>query len=518
MSDDDATLPPTPVERITSRVRPPAPRRPRRSLRVLAVAGVLAAAAVTEAFVAPASPRVAPPQPQQAASSGVWYCPVTAETGTAVLSVAAAANEPSSIVIVRHTPEGAIAGTAEAVQPGEQRDFVVDELQSGEPLSVRWSGGPSVVSWRADAGTDQATTVSCSPGPSPSWYLAGLDTARGSTSTLHLFNPFQVDAVARITFMTPEGPEPRVSTSAQLVEAGTSQRLDLTAIVPEVADLGVTVEVENGRLIAAGEVTYTPLAGSDGPRGRTVLPAAEAPGDAWAFAYARAGEGSSSWVSILNPGEREAAVQVSVSDPRDDSDLLPEYSVPAGGTLRVGLGMASMEPEFGIEVSSLNDVPVVVARTTSLVADGDRRGVAASLGEAPAPVWAVAGGGAVGRASQLSIYNAGTAPVTLSISAGEGTTEGWNAIEVGVNDRVTAELDEAGPERDNIPAIVSADGPVVVELRSQRDVDALRLWTRMAVPEVRWRGSTTRPAVRRDPGLTTTPMGLPSEEEVLDEL
>ncbi len=516
--DDDATLPPTPVERIAPPVHPPLRGGPRRGFRILAIAGVLALAAVTEAFAAPASPQVAPPQPQQAATSGVWYCPVTAETGAAVLSVAATGSAPSSIVVVRHTPEGAIAGSEERVEPGEQRDVLIEELQAGQPLSVRWSGGPSVVTWRADAGTDQATTVACAPGPSPTWYLTGLDTARGSTSTLHLFNPFRVDAVARITFMTPDGPEPRVSTSAQLVEAGTSQRLDLTGIVPEVADLGVAVEVENGRLIAAGEVVYSPIAGTDGPRGRTVVPAAEAPGDAWAFAYARAGEGSSSWLSILNPGEREAAVQVSVSSPADDSDVLPEYSVPAGGTLRVGLDQASTEIEFGVEVEALNDVPVVVTRTTSIVADGDRRGVAASLGAAPSPVWAVAGGGAQGRTSQLSVYNPGTAPVTVSVAAGEGTPAEWGGLEVPVNGRATVELDQVAADRDNLPAVVSADGAVVVELRSQRDTDALRPWTQVAVPEVRWRGPSTRPAVRRDPGLRTTPMGLPTEDEALEGL
>lgn len=513
--DDDVTLPPTPVERIGRPPPPQPPPPPRRTGRLLALVGaaVLVAVVALDAVSTPASSEPAAPRSQEPATSGVWYCPVTAQEGSAILSIAATGDLESSIEVARHTPEGPITTSDNdpaPVQPGEQRDIVLDGTLASQPVSVRWSGGASVVTWRAE-GADETAALPCSPGPSPTWYLSGLDTANGS-ATLHLFNPFTTDAVARVTFATPEGPTSLVGTESLLVEAGTSRRFELLQFVPEKADLGVVVEVVNGRLVAAGEALYQPANGVPGPAGRTLVPAADDPAESWAFAYAETGGESDSWLSVVNPGDSDAAVQVQVSDANPGSDIGPptEHTVPAGSTLRIPLDEASTAGEFGVAVNVVNEQPVVVTRTSVLVRDG-RRGVVASLGAEPSAMWALAGGGEINRATQLSVYNPGTNPVNIEVDAGDGTPEGWAAVQVEPNARTVFEMTEVA-DRDAIPVRVRADAAFVAELRVLADADGLRPWTGVAVPEVRWSGPATRPTVRRDPSLDTTPLGQPSAE------
>jgi len=512
-NNDDVTLPPTPVELVTPR---PAPRR-RSPLRWLAplLGLLLVAAIVAEAVTVPPASSAAAEVEQDPAAAGIWYCPVTAEPGqSAVVSIAATGTQESSVAVVRHTSEGVVGDdTLTTVPAGSQRDVVLEAAEAQQPVSVRWSGGPSIVTWRTEG--EAALAAPCAAGPSPVWYLSGLDTANGSRSTLHLFNPFAVDAVARITFTTPEGPTTLVSTESELVPAGTSRRIDIATDLqqPEVADLGVVVEVRSGRLVVQGEVRYEPAAGQTGPTGRALVPAAEEPAEAWAFGFAQADDRSSSWLSIMNPGEREAAVEIQVSEPLEESQLLDEVSVPAGGTYRVPLAGSSSEPTFGVEVLAVNDIGVVATRTTALVTEDDRRGVAASLGAAPAESWALAGGGTDGRASFVDIYNPGPTPVTARMSAGPGTPADWSAIEVGVNQRVSVDLAEVADDAPHISVTVSADGPIVAELRSSRDAGALRSWTSVGVPATRYTGAPTRPPVRRDPALSTEPLGQPGDEE-----
>lgn len=513
--DNDVTLPPTPAERLAPRPAPRAPRR-RPALRwIVPLAAVLVAlVAVLEAAVEPVASAAVAEVPQAAATSGIWYCPVTAEPGqSATLSIAATGDQQSSVAVVRHTSEGVVAGSTENIPAGEQRDIVLEGPEALQPVSVRWSGGPSIVTWRAEGET--AAAAACASGPSPVWYLTGLDTANGSRSTLHLFNPFAVDAVARITFKTPEGPRELVTTDSELIPAGTSRRIDIATDLqlPEVADLGVVVEVRSGRLVAQGEVSYAPVAGATGPQGRSLVPAAEEPADLWAFGFAQSDDLSSSWLTIMNPGEREAAVEIQVSDPLEESELLDEVSVPAGGTYRVDLRNSSATPAFGVEVLAVNDVPVVATRTTSLVTEDGRRGIAASLGAAPSEAWSVAGAGNSGRSAFVDIYNPGPSPVTARMTAGPGTPPDWGAISVGVNQRVTLDLVGVGDERAAVGAVVAADGPVVVELRSSHEADALRPWTEVGLPQERYAGSPTRPAVRRDPSLCTVPFNQRSEDE-----
>lgn len=488
----------------------PSPTVRSRAAVALAATGLLVLVAlVADVLAAPTPPGTPEEVAQDPAEAGAWYCPATAGDGeSAVLSVAAVGEEPSRVRVYRF-PEGrAVGDDPVTVAPGDEHTLILGPGEGSNPVMVRWEGGPAVASWRIEAG--DTSGAPCEPGPAERWLLAGFDTATGSSSTVHLFNPFTEDAVARIVFATPEGPVRLVLTDSLFVPAGTSTAVDLGEYQPEQPDLGVVVEVLTGRLVAQGEVRMRPVGERQGPTGRMLLPAATAPATLWTFGYARADERSSSWLSVLNTSEREAAVEVRVSTPTPEG-AVQEQSVPAGGVLRIDLAELSAEPEFGVAVESVNQVPVVVHRSTHLRTSG-REGLAASRGGPPATNWALVGGGAGDRRGRVNVYNPGTEPVTLTLRTTSEEPADWVDRPLPPNGWTTFDLAAVDPARAQIPALLDASGPVVAELRSHYPAGGLRLWTALGVREAVWSGPPTRPAVRRDPSLSSRPLETEPED------
>lgn len=493
-----------PDARATRR-RATVPRSSRSSLVLLALAGLLVLAAVAvDAVSEPVADAALQPVAQGPAPAGAWYCPVVAGPDeSATLSVAAAGDDAATVTVVRYTADGPALDEPVEVEPGATLERELPPGESSEAVSVRWTGGPTVATWRVDG--ERTAAAPCAAGPSERWYVGALDTAEGSTSRVHLFNPFPEDAVARVRFATPDGAVDLVLTDTILVPAETSTVVDVNDVRPEEADLGAVVEVQAGRLVAAAEVDYDPAAGTTGPTGRTLVPAATAPGSEWGLGFARVDGASSSWLSVLNPGDREAAVEVRVTEPLPDGSLLGEVSVPAGGVSRIDLGEASSAAEFGVTLTVVNDTPVVVAGTTQLGTDDGREGVSTALAAVPAQEWALAGAGTDDRLSRLSLVNPGAQPVTVQVSA-EGAPEAWSEIVVPANGRGAVELGDVDDDLARIGLRVRADGPVVPQLRTFSTSGTLRFWTAVATPAQDWRGPQTRPAVRRDPGLATSPL------------
>lgn len=492
---------------------PSAPGVQRRAILVLlAVAMIVGAGLVVDVLADASEPLAREPVAQEDAQAGTWYCPATAGEGeSAVLSVAGVGEENSRVTVVRY-PEGeAVPDEPVEIAPGGQHTVILGPGEATKPVSVRWQGGPAAAAWRIEAG--DTSGAPCEPAPAEEWHLAALDTAGGATSTLHLFNPFPVDAVARVTFATPEGRVVLLLTDNILVPAGSSTPIDLGEFQPEQPDLGATVEVLTGRLVAQGELVLDPAGEEGGPTGRALLPAATTASTAWSFGYARIDDTSSSFLSVVNTADREAAVEVRVSSPTPEA-AVQEHSVPAGGVVRIDLAEFSEEPEFGVAADSVNGVPIVVHRVTTL-RTGDREGLAVSRGGEPGSTWALVGGGEAGRAGRVNIYNPGAAAVNVDVVASADDPPEWRAAEIPPNGWRTFSLADVDGERSEIPVVVLASGPVVAELRVHYQSGPLRLWTAVGVPSGAWTGPPTRPPVRRDPALSSMPLGEvgPAEQE-----
>ena len=496
-----------PASRRSRRTRPGSSDRAPRGLAILilllvvALAGVAVAADTMLPTPRPASPAaVAIDQP----TSGTWYCPVTGGSdATAILSVAAATEDPTTATVVRYVDGDPVRGEPREIDADGQYDVLLADGAAGDPVAVEWSGGPAVTSWRIEGEDSMGST--CESSAAPIWYFTGFDTSAESASTLHLFNPFDTPASARVVFGTPTGEVALVLTENLPVPAGEAIQVDLGEYEPEQADLAAIVEVQSGRLVAQGAVDLEPTENQPGPQGRDIIAGTTGAAELWGFADATDDENSSSWVSVLNPNDREAAIRLRVSDPLPDgAAILGETAVPPRGVVRIDLEDASAQPGFGVAIESVNDMPVVASRT-SFVAE-DAEGLAVSAGAQPAEWWAVAGGGAGDRDGAVMLYNPTSEPIDVSVDAGEDTPDGFADMTLAANERVPLALFHVDSERGSIPVRAQGSGPFLMGLRSTTPGDELRYWTTGAVPSWVWEGPRTRPYVERDPVLATRPL------------
>lgn len=491
------------------------PGRSRALVVLAAVAAVLTLGMAADIFAAPAPPAPTPAVEQGPAVAGSWFCPaVAAENEQVALTVAAVGDQPSEFIVDRYSKGRAVPDELRTVEPGGSAVVVLEGQDAQAPAVVRWTGGPAVVSWRVD-GTRTAAAP-CEPAPAERWYIPGFNSVRGSRPTLHLFNPFTADAAVRLVFATPEGSHPLALTENIPVAAGGTTSINLRRYMPEEPDLGVTVEVLAGRVVAQGQQTIDPPGNASGAAGRFLLGGASEPSESWAFAYAADTEGTESWLSVLNPGDDVAAVQFRVSTPSEESGtFVGEVSVPPGGLSRIELAGVSREAEFGVTLVSVNSEPVIVSRFTALRSS---RGVLV-MGGLGAPELsrrlALVGGGGDKRSGLISLYNPGPDEARVDLLA-EGAPPEWSGVILGPNDRAVADLSAAGPQRPSIPVLVSSDVPIVAALRSRAtEGSALRMWLASGVAESTWLGPPTRPPVRRDPSLATHAGQAPTTEAPL---
>lgn len=487
-----------------------------RAMTVLAVvAGVLAVGLAVDVFAAAAPPEPIPALPQQPASAGSWFCPAVAGEGEeATLTIAAVGDAASNVIVERYAKGSPTPDKPRTIEAGGSAIVTLTGKDARAPTAVRWTGGPAVATWRVDG--DRTAAAACEPAPAETWHITGFNVVKSNTSILHLFNPFTADAVVRLVFGTPDGRETLALTENVPVTAGKTTSINLYRFMPENPDLAVTVEVLSGRVVAQGEQRIDPPGEASGAAGRLLLGGASATAESWSFAYAADGDGTESWLSVFNPGDDVAAVQFRVSDPSNEaSSFVGEVSVPPGGVSRIELADVSSSPEFGVTLAVVNGEPVVVSRFTAL-SSGGRVAVTGGLGAtAPSEQSALVGGGSAGRAGLVSVYNPGPDPARVDLIA-QGAPPRWTGIALGPNERKFFELGATGDDRRSVPVLVSSDLPVVADLRSRAtEGSGLRLWVAAGVPQAVWVGPETRPAVRRNPSLSTHSGAAPATDEPL---
>jgi hypothetical protein len=478
---------------------------------------VVGAAAAVEVAAEPAAGVAAEPVPVDPPGQGVLHCPVTAgEEESTALTVTPASDEATEVTVLRYGGGAPSRDEPVSVEPGAAHVVTLDGEAAREPVGVAWEGGPAVATWVVA----DAAGAPCEPVALPVWHIPGFDTTANNDATLHLFNPFAIDAVVRVTFGTPTGEIALVLTDNVLVPARSAITLDVNEYEPEQPELSVNVEVLTGRVVAQGELDMEPTEHQPGPAGRTLLAGVGAPATDWGFGAARDTDADASWLVLHNPEDRDAAVEVRVAQPADDSDILGrEHMVPAGGTTRVDLAGASEAAEFGVLVVSRNGVPVVATRFMH----ADRPGgedVAASIGTAPDTRWALAGARTAEREAVLTLSNLASETTTVAVDAGAGTPEHWGELEVVGNGRVRLDLEDVGNQA-ALPVRLRAEAPVVADLRVLRNDEPFAIWTAAPVAAATWDGPGARPPVRWDATLSTTPVlpaldadAVPAPEEL----
>lgn len=486
----------------------------------LAIGGGVAAADLTDVIPAvdrgedrgdhaAADPTAAAVGEATRAGAGTAVCPVVARGDEpAKLVVIPVTDGSSEVRVLRYGEDGTTSDDPVRVSPDTPMVVSLEPDQAARPVGVRWRGEPVSASWVV--GGAPSAAGQCEPYPQPVWQVIGFDTTLESDSTLHLVNPYTIDAVVRVTFATPSGPSALVRTDNVLVGAGEHRALDVTDLEPEQPELAATVEVLAGRVAVQGETRMGTTSEETGPEGRALLPAVATPdapddhdddealtGRPLAATGARAGDDATSWLVVHNPEDHEASFRLSVTDPDEEAPgLRTETGVPPGGVVRVDLDQLSTATEFAVGIEPVGEARLAATRLTAVTNSAGGQDISAAPLRPPGQGWALAGGGA--DQGRLTVANLGDATTTLDVDAGEATPDEWDRQLV-PGEQAAFELSDLGGSG-SVPLRISADRPVVAGLTRREGGTDLSLWSLGGLDIATW-DADERPPSRRDPAL-----------------
>ena len=404
-------------------------------LALVAVAAVVVLGLGLDRLVPPRTPAPVEPVAAGPATSGAWYCAAGGAGGSSELLLVTAA-PPSGASAPGETVTATVEdGEVQIVRRGNvfASSANLDRFTGGADavgLATRWWDLPVAVTryWevRSEAGVSGVVAGPCQAHPSNEWIVPGLATAGGAQAELHLVNPFDSDATVAVTLATPEGVlEPRRLENV-VVPRRSVLRIELNEHAPERTDLGVIVTTRAGRVVVEAVQSFNAAIG--GVEGLALAAAAAEPAETWTVPWFADGEDRQSWLWVTNPGDRAAAVELTVHTGEGGTvpEGVEELTLPPGSVQRVDLRGLLPEGEDwgGLTVRSDNGQPIVASVATQFLAeDSVRTGIALELGSAVTDAsWVLSGGPTADRAVEVVLVNPGgdDAVVDLEVWAGAG--------------------------------------------------------------------------------------------------
>lgn len=452
-------------------------RRQRRWPAIASLFVVAMVAVVADRRVAPEEARIetlgvgAPVAAPPAALSSTWFCAgATAEKNGRADGVIwiANANDEAVDATVTFVPVAG-AGEAKVVETkvaANSRRYLRHAEYVTAPFAaamVEVEGGDVAVehSISGPAGEDHAP---CASKASDEWHFADGSTARDSTFLLALFNPFPDDAIAELSFTHEEGRATPAAFQGLVVPARGLIVVDVGSQVRRRENVSASVNVRTGRLV----VDRIQLRTERPKRGAVLTLGAPAGGDVWYFPEGVKAAGISERVVVYNPGEREALVDVEFT--LDEGEIEPfELSVPPGDRAILDVSAEARVPAgtHALTVRSVNGEGVVAERW--IEANGSGRLGAAVTGGSPiaAERWLFAFGATNASNDEwLVVHNVGTENVKVDVVAlANGRLlpiQNLQGLEVPAGRRKPIRLGDH-IKRDDLPLLVTATGPVVVE-------------------------------------------------------
>lgn len=266
----------------------------------------------------------------------------------------------------------------------------IQELPGRAPTDVVGYGAPvragAIVRARAPVVGEAAAR--CSDRASSHWFFAAGASTLGVDQRLLIYNPFPDEAVVRVSFLTETGVETKGGLADVPVPSKSSTEIRVNQFVRLERTLGVRIDTKRGR-VAAWRMLYDEPEG--GPTGVQMSLGAAAVSETWFFPDGGVGDGIDERISIINPGEEEATVTVSLHG-ADGKILQPEdlvgLEILPGTARSISLNdvLTKSEKELGgvsAIVQSTNGVGIVAERTIRYD-DGSLSGSSAEMG-APRP-------------------------------------------------------------------------------------------------------------------------------------
>ncbi|HEX2196606.1 MAG TPA: DUF5719 family protein, partial [Actinomycetota bacterium] len=311
------------------------------------------------------------------------FCPPALERPASALTVTATARGDEPVEV--------------GIEPAseERVDLAPESILELKSSSAERADAADVVGYGGRVDATAVTSVdepisgvggaACASGASTRWYFPEGNSTVTHDERLLIYNPFPDEAVVRVALLTPGGERSKAGLSDVAVPSESSIALAVNDFVFEQKVLGALVTAVRGRVVAWRLSLARP---EDKPSGIQFTLGATSPADTWYFAEGAVGAGYEERISIMNPGDEEATVEVTLVTQRR---ALPaagatEVPVPARSTVAIVLDESALPGESGgagAVVRSLNRVPIVVERTV-FYATRDVDGVASEVG-APRP-------------------------------------------------------------------------------------------------------------------------------------
>lgn len=315
-------------------------------------------------------------------------------------------------------------------------------------------------------------TAPCSTTASATWSFPWGVTARGSRELLVFMNPFPDDATVDIDFATDEGVRDTARFQGFVVPGRSVVGAFLDQDVTRKAQVSAHVRVRGGRLIIDRIQTFD---GTDGREGITIGLGVPTPAEVWMFPTGETGPGLTEQVVVFNPSDEVAEVEVEarLDDPGTNGTPEPfELTVAPGRYSIIDVHAEDRVPTgigHALIVRSLNGVPVTAERVNAGADPAPRRGITATTGSPfGAPVWYFVGGGPTASRDEYlvllnpSIDQAVTFSVTGFSSGQTIAVQDLQGQTIEPGSRVVIRLGDK-IEREDLPVVISADGPIVAE-------------------------------------------------------
>lgn len=367
---------------------------------------------------------------------------------------------------------------------------IVDAELAGAIVEV--DGGQIAVDHQV-TGDGGRATAPCATDAATQWSVPWGVTERGARELLVFMNPFPDDATIDIEFATDEGTRDTLRFQGFVVPGRSVVGAYIDEDVTRRAQVSAHVRARSGRIVVERLQTFD---GTDEREGITLGLGVSTPAETWMFPDGLVDEGLTEQIVVFNPTDEVAEVEVEVrldAAQADDLVELPEAFELTIAPLRFSIIDLHAEDRVPVGVAhstivrSLNGVPVAAERVVTAGAPATNLGIGVTVG-APvaAPTWYLAGGGVSAERDQwITLFNASPDDIaTFSVIAlADGQTiavQDLQGRELAAGGRLAIRLSDH-IDREELPLVVSADGPIVVE-RGLYRVDGRGISQSMGIP------------------------------------
>ncbi|MFM7509932.1 MAG: DUF5719 family protein [Actinomycetota bacterium] len=309
---------------------------------------------------------------ESGAPSATWYCAASSfGTPEPPAHEVVLTNSSGSSASARLTPFGQTAPaegvTVDVPANGATTvDLAQTFLTTGLSILVESPAPGLVVEHRLSDAT-AADQVPCATLTSNLWWFPALNSSRGATALLTLFNPFPTDAGVDVEVVLDASARTPAELSGIVVPPRSIKVVDVGAVVQRRDVFAIVVRSRSGRVVAEATQFFD---GSAAPRGLRMNVGVAGESPRWVFAGGFTGEGVAETAVVVNPGTERVSAEIRVT-PYGGSATAPEPIVLDIPPLRYGLVDLSAEgriPPIGYHSVTVetDGAPVVASLLTTI--------------------------------------------------------------------------------------------------------------------------------------------------------